>query len=189
MLSGIILGIVFGAANTYLGLKAGLTISTSIPVAVLTVVAFPAAAAPSAVKHSILEANMSQTIGSASSSVASGVLFTIPGAVHLGHEPGVAPDHAAGDVRRPDRRAGDDPAAALPDQAGARQAAVPRGHGLRRGAGRRRGRRQQAAPVFWGIGVGMLFKLLTDGFKVVAGKFQLALPVKADRCRSASRRR
>ncbi|MDH3369524.1 MAG: OPT/YSL family transporter, partial [Gemmatimonadota bacterium] len=39
-IAGILLGIVFGAANTYLGLKAGLTISTSIPVAVLTVVAF-----------------------------------------------------------------------------------------------------------------------------------------------------
>ena len=40
VISGILLGVVFGAANTYLGLKAGLTISTSIPVAVLTVVVF-----------------------------------------------------------------------------------------------------------------------------------------------------
>ena len=39
-ISGIVLGVIFGAANTYLGLKAGLTISTSIPVAVLTVVTF-----------------------------------------------------------------------------------------------------------------------------------------------------
>lgn len=76
-ISGILLGMVFGAANTYLGLKAGLTISTSIPVAVLTVVAFRALSAFGA-RHSILEANMSQTIGSASSSVASGGLFTIP---------------------------------------------------------------------------------------------------------------
>ncbi|MEE8138298.1 MAG: OPT/YSL family transporter, partial [Thermoanaerobaculia bacterium] len=76
-LSGIVLGVVFGAANTYLGLKAGLTISTSIPVAVLTVVAFRLLTV-FGLRHSILEANMSQTIGSASSSVASGVLFTIP---------------------------------------------------------------------------------------------------------------
>jgi hypothetical protein len=76
-IAGIILGIVFGAANTYLGLKAGLTISTSIPVAVLTVVVFRLFAA-FGVGYSILETNMSQTIGSASSSVASGVLFTIP---------------------------------------------------------------------------------------------------------------
>ena len=40
VISGALLGMVFGAANTYLGLKAGLTISTSIPVAVLTVVVF-----------------------------------------------------------------------------------------------------------------------------------------------------
>ncbi|MEE9470872.1 MAG: OPT/YSL family transporter, partial [Gemmatimonadota bacterium] len=69
VLSGVILGMVFGAANTYLGLKAGLTISTSIPVAVLTVVAFRILAA-FGVRHSILESNISQTVGSASSSLA-----------------------------------------------------------------------------------------------------------------------
>ena len=77
VITGIILGIIFGAANTYLGLMAGLTISTSIPVAVLTVVSFRAFSAMG-FQHSILESNMSQTVGSASSSVASGVLFTIP---------------------------------------------------------------------------------------------------------------
>src|SRR5688572_28948475 len=59
-------------ANAYLGLRAGLTISASIPIAVMTVAAFKL------VRGNILEANMSQTIGSASSSVASGVIFTIP---------------------------------------------------------------------------------------------------------------
>jgi putative OPT family oligopeptide transporter len=74
---GILFGIVFGAANAYLGLRAGLTISTSIPVAVMTVAAFRAL---QSVGHtgSILEANISQTIGSASSSLASGVIFTLP---------------------------------------------------------------------------------------------------------------
>lgn len=74
---GILFGIVFGAANAYLGLRAGLTISTSIPVAVMTVAAFRAL---SAAGHSgsLLEANLSQTVGSASSSVASGVIFTLP---------------------------------------------------------------------------------------------------------------
>jgi putative OPT family oligopeptide transporter len=75
--AGILFGILFGAANAYLGLRAGLTISTSIPVAVLTVAAFRALAA-SGQRSSILEANMSQTVGSASSSVASGVIFTLP---------------------------------------------------------------------------------------------------------------
>ena len=53
VLAGIILGIIFGAANTYLGLKVGLTISTPIPVAVLTVVAFRLFSA-FGLRHSIL---------------------------------------------------------------------------------------------------------------------------------------
>jgi len=74
---GILFGIVFGAANAYLGLRAGLTISTSIPVAVMTVAAFRALQTVGQ-PGTILEANMSQTIGSASSSLASGVIFTLP---------------------------------------------------------------------------------------------------------------
>ena len=75
--AGILFGILFGAANAYLGLRAGLTISTSIPVAVMTVAVFRALRA-GGVTSTILEANLSQTVGSASSSVASGVIFTLP---------------------------------------------------------------------------------------------------------------
>ena len=75
--AGILFGILFGAANAYLGLRAGLTISTSIPVAVMTVALFRTLRA-GGVSSTILEANLSQTIGSASSSVASGVIFTLP---------------------------------------------------------------------------------------------------------------
>jgi putative OPT family oligopeptide transporter len=77
VLAGVVFGILFGAANAYLGLQAGLTISTSIPVAVMTVAAFRLLRQ---IGHrgTILEANTSQTIGSASSSVASGVIFTLP---------------------------------------------------------------------------------------------------------------
>ncbi len=74
---GILFGILFGAANAYLGLRAGLTISTSIPVAVLTVAVFRLLRS-GGVGTSVLEANLSQTVGSASSSVASGVIFTLP---------------------------------------------------------------------------------------------------------------
>ncbi|HVS03767.1 MAG TPA: oligopeptide transporter, OPT family [Thermoanaerobaculia bacterium] len=77
VLLGIAFGILFGAANAYLGLVAGLTISTSIPVAVMTVAAFRALRG-AGVSGTILEANTSQTVGSASSSVASGVIFTLP---------------------------------------------------------------------------------------------------------------
>ncbi|HMB59442.1 MAG TPA: oligopeptide transporter, OPT family, partial [Xanthomonadales bacterium] len=74
---GILFGILFGAANAYLGLRAGLTISTSIPVAVMTVAVFHALRRMGG-SATILEANLSQTVGSASSSVASGVIFTLP---------------------------------------------------------------------------------------------------------------
>ena len=74
---GIIFGILFGAANAYLGLRAGLTISTSIPVAVMTVAAFHTLRRFGGSAH-ILEANLAQTVGSSSSSVASGVIFTLP---------------------------------------------------------------------------------------------------------------
>ena len=72
--AGVVLGLVFGAANAYLGLRVGLTVSASIPAAVMTVALFRLFGA----KGSILEANLSQTIGSASTSLATGSIFTIP---------------------------------------------------------------------------------------------------------------
>jgi len=74
---GIVFGAVLGSANAYLGLKVGLTISTSIPLAVIMVAAF-AVLRPLIGKSSILDVNIGQTAGSASSSLASGVVFTIP---------------------------------------------------------------------------------------------------------------
>lgn len=74
VLAGLLFGALFGAANAYLGLKAGLTVSTSIPIAVLSALVFQLFPK----KGTILEANMAQTVGSASSSLASGTIFTIP---------------------------------------------------------------------------------------------------------------
>jgi len=76
VIAGVLFGVIFGAANAYLGLKVGLTVSTSIPIAVLTVALFRLM--PSRRDGMILEANISQTIGSASSSLATGTIFTIP---------------------------------------------------------------------------------------------------------------
>lgn len=73
--AGIAFGVLFGAANAYLGLRVGLTVSTSIPIAVLTVALFKVMRSRG---DMILEANLSQTIGSASSSLAAGTIFTIP---------------------------------------------------------------------------------------------------------------
>jgi putative OPT family oligopeptide transporter len=72
--AGVVLGLVFGAANAYLGLRVGLTVSASIPAAVMTIALFRLFGA----RSSILEANLSQTIGSASTSLATGSIFTIP---------------------------------------------------------------------------------------------------------------
>jgi len=83
---GILFGIIFGAANAYLGLRAGLTISTSIPVAVMTVAVFRALSSVG-VHGTILETNISQTTGSASSSLASGVIFTLPALFMWGMPP------------------------------------------------------------------------------------------------------
>ena len=176
--TGILLGIVFGAANTYLGLRAGLTISTSIPAAVLTVVVFRALNS-FGVRHTILESNMSQTIGSASSSVASGVLFTIPALFMWGMTPawrqiallsmcgGIIGVLAMVPLRRYliKREHGKLP--------------YPEGMACAEVLVAAEGGGSQAAPVFWGIGVGMLFKLITDGFKFVERSVDIHLPFRA----------
>jgi len=83
---GSFFGILFGTANTYLGLTAGLTVSTSIPIAVMTVAAFRTLRI-FGMRATILENNTSQTVGSASSSLASGVIFTIPALFLWGANP------------------------------------------------------------------------------------------------------
>lgn len=71
---GVVLGVVFGAANAYTGARFGMTVCASIPAAVMTVAFFRALR----MRCTILEANISQTIGSASTSMATGAVFTIP---------------------------------------------------------------------------------------------------------------
>ena len=73
-LMGIILAVVFGAANAYLGLKVGMTVSASIPAAVISLGVIRVIMK----KNSILESNMVQTIGSAGESLAAGAIFTMP---------------------------------------------------------------------------------------------------------------
>lgn len=71
---GILLAVVFGAANAYLGLRVGMTVSASIPAAVISMGIIRMILK----KESILENNMVQTIGSAGESVAAGAIFTLP---------------------------------------------------------------------------------------------------------------
>ncbi len=86
LLAGAVFGILFGSANAYLGLRVGLTISTAIPLAVISVAFFKSFSWLFG-KTSILEANIAQTTGSASSSLASGIIFTIPALFIWGFEP------------------------------------------------------------------------------------------------------
>ena len=74
IIMGIILAVVFGAANAYLGLRVGMTVSASIPAAVLAMGVIRVIMK----KNSILESNVVQTIGSAGESVAAGAIFTLP---------------------------------------------------------------------------------------------------------------
>ena len=71
---GIILAVVFGAANAYLGLRVGMTVSASIPAAVIAMGVIRIVMR----RNSVLESNMVQTIGSAGESLAAGAIFTLP---------------------------------------------------------------------------------------------------------------
>jgi len=81
ILLGIFFGILFGAATVYLALKAGLTVSASIPIAVLAI-----SLGRRFFKTTILENNIIQTTGSAGESIAAGVVFTLPGFLFLSAE-------------------------------------------------------------------------------------------------------
>ena len=74
VIMGVLLAIIFGAANAYLGLRVGLTVSASIPAAVISMGVIRVLMK----KDSILESNMVQTIGSAGESLAAGAIFTLP---------------------------------------------------------------------------------------------------------------
>lgn len=78
ILLGAMFGIIFGAATVYLALKAGLTVSASIPIAVLAI-----SIGRKFFKTTILENNIIQTTGSAGESIAAGVVFTLPGFLFL----------------------------------------------------------------------------------------------------------
>lgn len=76
--TGAVFGVLFGAATVYLALKAGLTVSASIPIAVIAI-----SLGRKLLRTSILENNIIQTTGSAGESIAAGVVFTLPGFLFL----------------------------------------------------------------------------------------------------------
>ncbi|MGC4000054.1 MAG: oligopeptide transporter, OPT family [Anaeromyxobacter sp.] len=91
VLLGAIFGIVFGASTVYLALKAGLTVSASIPIAVIAI-----SLGQKVFKTTILENNIIQTTGSAGESIAAGVVFTLPGFLFLSTDPTTGSSIGAG---------------------------------------------------------------------------------------------
>ena len=81
LLLGSVFGIIFGAVTVYVGLRAGLTVAASIPIAVLSISILRVLG-----RASILENNIVQTTGNAGQSIASGVIFTLPALVFLGFD-------------------------------------------------------------------------------------------------------
>ncbi len=168
---GIILAVVFSAANAYLGLRVGMTVSASIPAAVISMGIIRIILK----RDSILENNIVQTIGSAGESVAAGAIFTLPALFMWQSEWGGEPPSLlnitiialCGGIL------------GVLFMVPLRRALIVREHGklpYPEGtacsevliAGEKGGK--GAAVVFAGLGIAALYKLLTDGFKLFASQ-------------------
>ncbi len=173
---GILLAVIFGAANAYLGLRVGMTVSASIPAAVIAMGVIRVLMR----KNSILESNIVQTIGSAGESLAAGAIFTLPAlfiwaAEGKGENPGIleitlialiggllgvffmVPLRNALIVKEH---------GVLPYPEGAACAEVLL-------AGEEGG--SNASTVFAGMGFAALFKFIIDALKAVSGEITLAV--------------
>lgn len=173
---GILLAVVFGAANAYLGLRVGMTVSASIPAAVISMGVIRVLMK----KNSILESNIVQTIGSAGESLAAGAIFTLP-ALFLWAKDGVMEAPGLLEITV---------IALLGGLLGVffmiplRNALIVKEHGILpypEGAacaevllaGEEGG--SNASTVFAGMGIAALFKFIIDGLKVVWGEVTFAV--------------
>ena len=171
IIMGILLSVIFGAANAYLGLRVGMTVSASIPAAVIAMGVIRVVMR----KNSILESNLVQTIGSAGESLAAGAIFTLP-ALFLWASEGVMEKPGLLEITL---------IALIGGLLGVffmvplRNALIVREHGVLpypEGqacaevllAGEEGG--ANASTVFAGMGFAALFKFIIDGLKVVPGE-------------------
>lgn len=174
IIMGIILAVVFGAANAYLGLRVGMTVSASIPAAVIAMGVIRVIMK----KNSILESNIVQTVGSAGESLAAGAIFTLP-ALFLWAAEGVTEKPGIAEITV---------IALLGGLLGVffmvplRNALIVKEHGILpypEGtacaevllAGEEGG--ANASTVFAGMGFAALFKFIIDGLKAVPGEISL----------------
>lgn len=171
---GVLLAIIFGAANAYLGLRVGMTVSASIPAAVIAMGVIRIALR----RNSILESNIVQTIGSAGESLAAGAIFTLP-ALFLWAAEGKMDNPSLIEITL---------IALIGGLLGVffmvplRNALIVKEHGILpypEGtacaevllAGEKGG--ANAGTVFAGMGFAALFKFIIDGLKLVAGEVSL----------------
>ena len=178
VIMGILLAVIFGAANAYLGLRVGMTVSASIPAAVISMAVIRVIMR----KDSILESNMVQTIGSAGESLAAGAIFTLP-VLFLWAKEGVMESPSLVEIAVIALCGG---ILGVLFMVPLRNALIVQEHGVLpypEGtacaevllAGEEGG--SSAKSVFAGMGIAALFKFLVDGLKVVAGV--VTIPVKA----------
>ena len=174
IIMGILLSVIFGAANAYLGLRVGMTVSASIPAAVIAMGVIRVIMR----KNSILESNLVQTIGSAGESLAAGAIFTLPALFLWAHE-GVMAKPGIIEITLISLLGG---LLGVFFMVPLRNALIVREHGVLpypEGqacaevmlAGEEGG--SNASTVFAGMGFAALFKFIIDGLKIVPGEVSL----------------
>ncbi len=170
VIMGILLAVIFGAANAYLGLRVGMTVSASIPAAVISMGVIRVIMR----KDSVLESNMVQTIGSAGESLAAGAIFTMP-VLFLWAKEGITDKPSLITISLIALTGG---VLGVLFMVPLRNALIVREHGVLpypEGtacaevllAGEEGGASSKS--VFAGMGLAALFKFLVDGIKVVPG--------------------
>lgn len=176
IIMGVLLAVVFGAANAYLGLRVGMTVSASIPAAVIAMGVIRVLMR----KNSILESNMVQTIGSAGESLAAGAIFTLP-ALFLWAAEGKMEKPGILEITIIALIGG---LLGVLFMVPLRNALIVKEHGVLpypEGtacsevllAGEEGG--AKASTVFAGMGFAALFKFIIDGLKVVAGEISVSV--------------
>ena len=178
VIMGVLLALIFGAANAYLGLRVGLTVSASIPAAVISMGVIRVLMK----KDSILESNMVQTIGSAGESLAAGAIFTLP-VLFLWAKEGVTDKPSIITISLIALFGG---VLGVLFMVPLRNALIVKEHGVLpypEGtacaevllAGEEGG--SEAKSVFAGLGIAALFKFVVDGLKVIPGV--ITIPIKS----------
>lgn len=178
VIMGILLAVIFGAANAYLGLRVGTTVSASIPAAVISMAVIRVVLK----RNSVLESNLVQTIGSAGESLAAGSIFTLP-ALFLWAKEGLMDAPSLLEIMLIALLGG---ILGVLFMVPLRNALIVKEHGilpypegkacaevLLAGEEKSSG----AKSVFFGMGIAAVLKFLADGIKVMAGT--VTIPIKA----------